>query len=107
MTASSVDGLAESEIGEPAEFYDDQANGLDFDDGGKIGRFINNGTVQATGFKANGLYVDGSMFDYGIVNNGIIESDGVAIRVENFQINPDTLKVKVTTLVTIPRVWCR
>ncbi|MCP3431680.1 autotransporter outer membrane beta-barrel domain-containing protein [Stutzerimonas stutzeri] len=85
-----VDGLAESEIGEPAEFYDDQANGLDFDDGGKIGRFINNGTVQATGFKANGLYVDGSMFDYGIVNNGIIESDGVAIRVENFQINPDT-----------------
>lgn len=86
-----VVGLSAAEIEEPLSDYDDQANGIDFDRGGKLDRLINTGTIEAAGFNANGVFVDGSTFGYGIVNTGIINSEGTGIRVENFKIDPNTI----------------
>jgi outer membrane autotransporter protein len=86
-----VDGLTEAEIEEDLSLYDDRATGIDLDMGAKLDRVINNGSIQATGYGANAIIVDGATFGYGIVNNGTIDSDGVAIRVEQFSIDPNTL----------------
>lgn len=89
-----TEGLTAVEIlaaGESLNGYQDQANGIDFDSGGSLDRLVNTGSIKATGHNANAILVDGSTFGYGIVNTGIIDGEGTGIRVENFQINPNTV----------------